>query len=126
MDRQVLIVPDAQLEYYAEVYLAMPRLRRGGVTFERFLRATPQVREDSTRLMQLAVRERWEGMTRELAVLTGRSRVNQDELERVSLDCAARVAALEAIGCRCSDGRLVEKLRHHRFPRSRRDFVKES
>lgn len=59
-----VILPDAQIEYWAEAYLAHPSLARGGISFEEFLRATPQVRAAPRFLLLLAVRERLDALER--------------------------------------------------------------
>lgn len=90
---------DEQLEYFAEVYLAMPEALRESCGFEQFLAATPAVRDSRPLLpAQRAVRER---------LLSTRDRMMLRE---------ALAVALSTIG----NGRHIEKLRHHRHPRSRR------
>lgn len=105
-------LPDEQLEYWAEVYLELPGPRRRGVSFEQFLAATPQVREAPLLLEQLAVQARLDELARTVGVLGQRQRY--------------AIAELERSGACCANGRLVEKLRHRRHPRSRRDFIPES
>lgn len=102
------ILPDEQLEHWARVYLAMPWLCRRGITFERFLSATPQVRESGS-LPALVVRSRLDELARQLADMAARHRSFLDDLERG--------------GASCANGRMVERLKHHRYPRSHRDFL---
>lgn len=50
------ILPDASIEHWAVVYLRLKLLEHGW-SFEQFLNATPQVREQSARLAALVARE---------------------------------------------------------------------
>jgi hypothetical protein len=104
-----IYMPDEQIEFWAEIYLAMPRLRGTGVSFERFLRTTPQVREV-------------ELLPAVLALCGGKalSAITRSALIELA---EAAIAQLEREGALCSNGRFVEKLRHHRHPRSYRDFI---
>lgn len=105
-----IYMPDAQLEFWAEIYLAMPRLRRSGTSFEQFLRATPQARE--VELLPAVV------MLCGGKALAARTRSALLELAE------AAITHLERDGALCSNGRFVEKLRHHRHPRGNfRDFL---
>ncbi len=104
---QPITMPDEQLEHWGRVYLAMPWLGRHGITFERFLSATPQVRASGA-----------------LPALAVRARVDQRALDFAALRCVTR--DLERAGACCANGRFIEKLKHHRHPRSRRDFIPES
>lgn len=105
-------LPDEQLEYWAEIYLELPGPRRRGVSFEQFLAATPQVRDAPLLLEQLAVRSRLDELGRTAGLLGERQRHAIDALERQ--------------GACCANGRVVEKLRHRRHPRSNRDFIPQS
>ncbi len=107
-----VILPDAQLDYWACAYLALPGLARRGISFERFLAATPQVRAVPRLLVQLELRARLERLEAEAAGLSPRHRGAIERLERA--------------GARCENGRWVEPLRHHAHPRSNhRDFQPE-
>ena len=101
-----LILPDVQIEYWAELYLARGDLARRGISFETLLRATPQVRAAG-------------GLPAVLAA------ADLGELHRAAQlrACAREIARMERIGARCSNGTLVEKLRHHAHPRGNRDFI---
>ncbi len=101
--RSALILSDEQLEHWARVYSAMPWLGRHGITFERFLTATPQARESGA-----------------LPALAMRARIDQRALDFSALRNV--MSAMERAGACCANGRLVEKLKHHRHPRGRRDF----
>lgn len=100
---------DEQLEFWACVYLANPLVRARGVSFEQFLRTPSWYLVGARPRAVIAVHG-----------LKPRTRTALLELAE------AAVAALEREGARCSDGRFVEKLRHHRHPRgARRDFLPE-
>lgn len=91
--------PDEYIERWATVYLAHPALRLEGISFIAFL-AQPE------RWMQYAndqVRER----------------------QPSALDLARIRRGLARCGMQGGNGRMFEKLRHHRYPRSRRDFMPE-
>jgi hypothetical protein len=106
-----LMLADEQLEYWAECYRALPRLAARGVTFEQFLGATPQARECSRLLLQLLVRERLEARGAAPYALSSK----EQQVLRKALGRSVRVI---------DNGRLVEKLRHHRHPRGKfRDFL---
>ena len=107
LSRNPFLLSDAELEYWARVYLGAPQLRRRGIAFEDFLRASPEVREDVRRALQLAVRARVDDLDRHVAVLA-----------------AGAIEALERGGACCANGRYIEKLRHHRHPvGARRPFI---
>lgn len=113
------ILPDADLEYWAGIYLRLELLKEG-VTFEQFLRATPQVRENAAR--------------RDAQLLAVRRRQQQRGVQgRVDAEAGLRYAlaprdhqvmrrAMTGFSAR-GNGERIEKLRHRRWPRRARGFV---
>lgn len=85
---------DAQIEYWAGMYRANPSIAARGITFEAFLTQP-------------------EFYLRGVAL-------------RYALPAKEAAQLREALGPIrvVANGRTVEKLRHHRFPRSRHQFMK--
>jgi len=110
--------PDAWIEAWAAVYLepeANRALRASGVRFETFLRAPVEILDAVRRSRTFQGRP----------VLLPAQRVVQARMDLAYAlaeiaDAETRRIAAEA---HCSNGRVVEKLRHHAHPRSgHRDF----
>jgi hypothetical protein len=101
-------VPDEQLEFWARVYLANPRLRARGVSFEQFVRVPWWYLAGARASVAIAAR----------GVLRPATRSALLELAEHA------VAQLEREGAACANGRFTEKLRHRRWPRNaHRDFI---
>lgn len=107
-------LPDAQLHFWSDVYLANPAVRARGVSLEQFL-GNP--REILVACGTPVVRICWQG------ALVPASRAMERALNELA---AAVVVALERTGARCENGRFVEKLRHHSYTKCgpRRDLEK--
>ena len=109
--------PDEYIERWAAAYLepeANRRLRAHSVRFETFLRAPVEILE--------AVRRPRVSVCRAGLLLAQRdvqARVDLESALAALADAAVRQIAAEA---HCSNGRVVEKLRHHAHPRSRAAF----
>lgn len=104
-------VPDEQLEFWGRVFLANPRLRARGVSFEQFVR-TPW----------------WYLVGPRVPVVISLHGRLKPSTRAAFLELAERaVEMLERDGAACANGRFVEKLRHHRHPRgAHRDFIPKS
>lgn len=113
---------DDDLDYWAKVYVQLDLLKRG-YTFEDFLRATPQVREDAAREAAGHARQRSEH-----PAVIARAPIEGPHGEPFALTSKdmqvfrkAKLRSVQVVG----NGRMIEKLRHHRHPRSSgiRDFI---
>ena len=95
-------VSDELLEFWGAVFLLNPRLRAQGVSFEQFVRA-PALYLVGARVIVLRARPK--------AATTRAARAADVE------GCERAVELLEREGAASANGRMVEKLRHHRHPR---------
>lgn len=95
---------DEYIEFWAGVYQANPQVAARGVLFATFLRAPHAI------LRACAVPGGY----------AGAKPVRRAALVELA---EAAIARLERAGAACSNGRFVEKLRHHAHPRSQRDFI---
>jgi hypothetical protein len=101
-------ISDDALEFWGKLYLANPSVRARGVSFEQFVRMPWWYLVGARATVAISVRGRLRPATRSALL----------ELAEHA------IAALERDGAACANGRFVEKLRHHRHPRSaRRDFI---
>lgn len=94
------VLPDAELERLACHYQALPLTLRRQYTFGEYLCESPTVRADTCVLAIAVVRRRVEDLLQ-----------HQEQVR------------LERAGACCANGHLVEKLRHHRHPRSCASFA---
>lgn len=90
--------PDEYLDAWGEVYIANPMLMARGVRFETFLYAPAEILD--------ALRMPLPLVSVDSSTFGRKARLFQ--------------AALERMGACCSNGALIEKLRHNRMVRSRR------
>ena len=109
-----LVLADEEIERAAERYLELPAAERRTLSFERFLArwAADSAAAGRRLVEQLALRARLDELDRKVGCLGQRQRY--------------AVAALERDGAACANGRFVEKLKHRRWPKSRRNFFPES
>lgn len=117
-----VVMADADLDYWARVYLATNQLHEG-VTFEQFLLATPQVRENAARSAALVsrIREERQRITRAKADAAAGERYALSQRDHRAL--RGLMSGYSARG----NGQRIEKLRHRRYPRNGRSaFIKES
>jgi len=118
-ERQVTgpIWPDEHIERWAAVYLepeANRALRARGVRFETFLRAPVEI---------LAALRRTRVIAHAPGLLPAQRRVQERaDLESALSELADASVRQMAAEAHCSNGRVVEKLRHHAHPRSRAFF----
>lgn len=107
------IYPDEVLDFWGEFYLANPVIRRRGVMFEEFL-------IDPLGVFHAIV---FAPAAEEDPRLRARARAVQRALDlevagkQLPLPLEQVIVALEAAGARVSNGAIVEKLRHHAWPR---------
>ncbi len=107
------IYPDAYIDYWGEVYLANPQVRAAGVLFGTFLRYPAEILH-AVAMQPIAI---------ERVGLLARQRVVQRRMdlaargEQLELSMDAAIVELEHKGGHCENGRWVEPLRHHAYPR---------
>jgi len=105
------IITDEQLDYWAGVFLANPGIRARGVLFETFLIAPVQI---------IAAIAAAPVPPARAGLLIGQRRAQaaadfQTSVQQV-VQRLGREAERSSTGV--ADGRLVERLRHHRYPRN--------
>ena len=134
-----IVVSDKELEFWARVYIRLNLLHHG-LTFEAFLRSTPEVKERAAQLAQIVVRPSRKTKLGRLVVQVAQEpsigvfvaeRESRAELRTTPYPLSPKEIREVSVAMRgtvrVSDGRLIEKLRHHRHPRgARRGFIKES
>lgn len=106
-----VILPDEQLDHWGEVYLATPRLAARGVLFESFLAAPQEI------LAALAEVDAMQPQP-----LLAEQRAVRDRVDALYGSTAERgieraIDALEHAGACRANGALIERLRHHAYPR---------
>lgn len=107
------VYPDEYLDYWGAVFLANPQVRAAGVLFGSFLRYPAEILH-AVAFAPLAPER--------VGLLTAQRRLQRrfdqaGEAEQLPLPIESAIVALEAAGARVSNGALVEKLRHHAWPR---------
>lgn len=110
------IYHDAYIEFWADVYLLNPWIRARGVLFETFLVAPAAI----LRALALPMHE----FVSQLLIEQREVRERLDFRDAIgATPCEARaVEGLEQLGARCENGRFIERLRHHAWPRRRAGF----
>lgn len=112
------VYSDEYLEHWGRFYLANPPLRRAGVLFATFLEAPGEI------LFALAHQAQCQAAARQPQLLPAQREVQRREDFRLPSPRIERaIAQLEREGASCANGRMVEKLKHHTFPRRPRRRV---
>lgn len=107
--------PDAHLDLWGEFYTSRPEILASGVLFETFLFAPVEV----LRALRLPA-EAYLLAPNEIRVALGLPPVTVDELvDFIHRKCEQARELFEEAGARCSNGALIEKLRHNRVKRAR-------
>ena len=103
---------DEHVEFWGEVYLANPFVRDAGVLFETFLLAPVEI------LLALAQRRGAPGLLPAQRLV--RAGIERTIVRESALDAWDAIAALDGDGMHCANGRWIEKLKHHAWPRKSR------
>lgn len=130
LEREVnapVVMSDLELDHWAHVYMRLDLYRTRGYTFEQFLKATPQVRADAEQSAALVLAD-----MRQVRQRAVQRRLDLEAKSAYSIaarltprDHQALKRLYEGFSAR-GNGERIEKLRHRRWPRSRRrDFVVE-
>jgi len=98
---------DAQIDYWGEVFTANPQIARRGVLFEVFL-FNPPMYLGPNPAVSVFVRD---GLLQEQRAV--RRSIDQESALQEMAERAIEALAAES---RCTNGKWIEKLRHHAWP----------
>lgn len=101
---------DEYIEFWGGAYLANPFVHEAGVLFETFLEYPIEI------LLAFAQKCGTPGLipAQRLAI----ARVNRTEVRPYTADELKFIAALERDGASCANGRWIEKMKHHAWPKN--------
>lgn len=112
-----LIMPDEVLEFWGEVYIANPVMAQIGISFEAFLAQPARILPAASFTAVILLTEYFDRLPLLPAQRAVRDRLEAADAGQMELALGASEARLKAASPTVRGGALVEKLRHHVWPR---------